>query len=463
MKQILIFISFISLCFSFEYNKKNLNVIAFQFNPILKSITNKKLYPNNNGHPYVSEYFSQDKEYPVNELIMDLNYASHGNVKVNIVKHYLLDEFPKYKVKIPLINGKSDYRYDEETYIYMSKSDTDPDTGIWYDMVFHPKFKEIEKIAGFQFDYDYYIKKYDLEKLRNETFFDMVWVYGIDPLFTFETMVVGKSAFWLNGSPLNYNCKNFIIFAFGFARRDSSLHGMGHSFEQLISYAFNTFNKQYNVMTQEQYELLNDWEKFIVNDTLAKGNAGVGNIHFPFNGVKDYDYTNEQMVYSNWEYWANYPNIKGTKKKYNSEVWTKLSDDDYIAKDPLQEKDADRLYVRFWMSMMPHINGFTKKGQLYNWWDYITNCDYVEKIQADSNVVSGKIGEEIALNYRILFASLDEEFNKYVKPGNNVQIDGNCVSFKNGKLTGTQKGTCHLTIYRDGASQNFTILIGENK
>jgi len=113
--------------------------------------------------------------------------------------------------------------------------------------------------------------------------------------------------------------------------------------------------------------------------------------------------------------------------------------------------------------MMPHINGFTKKGQLYNWWDYITNCDYVEKIQADSNVVSGKIGEEIALNYRILFASLDEEFNKYVKPGNNVQIDGNCVSFKNGKLTGTKKGTCHLTIYRDGASQNFTILIGENK
>ena len=197
-------------------------------------------------------------------------------------------------------------------------------------------------------------------------------------------MVVGKSAFWLNGSPLNYNCKNFIIFAFGFARRDSSLHGMGHSFEQLISHAFNTYDKQYNVMTQEQYELLNDWEKFIVNDTVAKGNAGVGNIHFPFNGVKDYDYTNEQMVYSNWEYWANYPNIKG-KKKYNSEVWTKLSDDDYIAKDPLQEKDADRLYVRFWMSMMPHINGFTKKGQLYNWWDYITNCDNVEKIQADSN------------------------------------------------------------------------------
>ena len=459
--QVLILISFIYLCFSFEYNKKNLNVMVIEFNPILKSITNKNLYPNNDGHPYVSEYFSQDKERPINEVIMDLNYASHGNVKVNIVKHYFLDEFPKYKVKIPLLNGKIDYRYDEETYIYMSKDETNPDKGIWYDMIYHPKFQEIEEIARFQFDYDYYIKKYNLEKLRNETFFDMVWIYGIDPLFTDETIMVGKSPFFINGIPLKYNCKNFVIFALVYARRDSNLHALGHSFEYFITYAFNTFGEEYNVMTQQQYEKLNDWEKFIVNDTIAKGNAGIGDIHFPFNGVKDYDYENVEMVYSNWENWANYPNINGKKKKYNSEVWRNLTDDDYISKDPLQERNADRLYVRFWMYMLPHINGFTEKGQLYNWWDYFTNCDLVESIEADKTIVSGKIGEEIPFNYKIIYVSLDEEFSKYIKPGNNIKINGACASFRNGKLVGTQKGTCYLTIYRDEASMKFTILIGE--
>ena len=194
---------------SFESNKKKIRVFLIEINPILTSITNKALYTNNNGHPYVSEYFDQDREQPLKEMKEDLEFASHGQIEIEFVSHIIHNDFPKYKDLIQLSNRKMDYKLDEETYISLSKNEKNPDKGDWYKLINSEKLKDI---GSYTFNYDYIIKKYELDKLRKNNAFDQVWIYGIDPLSTYETIMVGSKSFSINDSPdppeLIKDCKN---------------------------------------------------------------------------------------------------------------------------------------------------------------------------------------------------------------------------------------------------------------
>ena len=117
MKKILIFLFIIYSINSFESNKNILKVFLIEINPVLNSIQNSNYYKSNNGHPYVSEYFSQDRARALDEVKEDLHFASHGKLTIDIVQHSILNEFPKYNNKITLLNGNSDYKFDENTFI----------------------------------------------------------------------------------------------------------------------------------------------------------------------------------------------------------------------------------------------------------------------------------------------------------------------------------------------------------
>ena len=446
---------------SFESNKNKLRILLIEINPILTKITNEELYKNNNGHPYVSEYFDQDREIALKEMKEDLEFSSHGKVKVEFVRNITENEFPKYKILIELSNGTRDYKLDEETYISMSKKDDNPDKGDWNKLVNDPKYKEID---SYQFDYNNFVQKHQLDILRKNNVFDQVWIYGIDPLSTYETMMIGSDPFWINGLPLKEDCKNFMVVAVSISRRDANLHVLGHGFENIFSYAFNgernSYDKEYDDDTPEKYDKLNYWEKFSLIDKNSKGdNAGVGNIHFPFNGEYDYDYYNENEVYSNWEYWENYPNINGEKKKYNNDAWMNFKGNENIINDTDSCKDPDRLYIRFWMYLLPHIDGYTETGHLNNWWDYVTNCDYVTSINSENKIIDVTIGEEVYLTYKVVYKSGSVETIRNINSGNNIKINGDCVSFEDNKLIGSKKGSCSVTIYRDGNSLDFKINI----
>ena len=54
-----LFLLLIITCIFFDIDKTTLKVFLIEINPILNTITNKDLYKHNDGHPYVSEYFSQ--------------------------------------------------------------------------------------------------------------------------------------------------------------------------------------------------------------------------------------------------------------------------------------------------------------------------------------------------------------------------------------------------------------------
>ena len=336
---------------SFEANKNKLRIFLIEINPILESIQNKDVYKSNDGHPYVSEFFNHNKERALEEIIEDLEFASHGQIKIDIVNHVILNEFPKYKNKISLIDGRLDYRYDEATYVSKSVSDNCNYLGHWYKTLSNNLYYGP---GSSNFDYEYIIQKYNLVNLKNNNKFDHVWILGIDPLSAYETIMVGSEAFWINGEPIKKECKNFMIAVFTFSRRDSNLHALAHSFENILNLVFNRdymdYHKQYNDYTQKDYENLNYWEKFTLIDKYSKThNAGVGNIHYPFNAYSDYDYSNDTKVYSNWENWLNYPNLNGTKKKSNNKAWMDFPGNIKIIKCTLQNLHPDRLNVRFWM------------------------------------------------------------------------------------------------------------------
>ena len=71
-----------------------------------------------------------------------------------------------------LLNGQSGYKFDEKTYISMSKSDRDKDKGDWFKLIKLPLFNQL---GLFTFDYEYLLQKYDLINKRNK---NLLTTYG---------------------------------------------------------------------------------------------------------------------------------------------------------------------------------------------------------------------------------------------------------------------------------------------
>ena len=192
--------------------------------------------------------------------------------------------------------------------------------------------------------------------------------------------MVGYKPYWINGTPLTYDCDNFLILNISISRRDANLHALGHGYEGIMSMVFNRevtdYSKKYHNLTDEEYENLTLWEKFTMSSYQTDEKySGVGNVHFPFNAVKDYDYENDSQIISNWEAWLDYPDLSALPKKSNSSSWLNFLPNTQLAEN--ENKDPDRLYMRFWLYLFPHVEGFTSDGFYNNWWKYIYSMDYV--------------------------------------------------------------------------------------
>ena len=139
---------------------------------------------------------------------------------------------------------------DEETYISISRSNYNSNKGDWFKLYESSLYNEI---GDFNYHYEYLIEKYDLDSLKKRDMFDHVWILGVDPLSIYETMMVGSNEFWINGNPIKKDCKNFMIAGFSYSRRDSNLHHLSHSFEDLINHAhtgtFFTTNEEIMIIT----------------------------------------------------------------------------------------------------------------------------------------------------------------------------------------------------------------------
>ena len=137
---------------------------------------------------------------------------------------------------------------------------------------------------------------------------------------------------------------------------------------------------------------------------------------------------------------------------------------DNIALDDSQEKDPDRLYMRWWYSLFPHIQGYYKDGHLNNWWKYFYSLDYVTNISNnDSTMKTVYVGDKVEVDCNLNYQSTKIERITTIEEGENIQIsDTNIVDFNNGLLYAKEEGETEVTLNYDGKSIVYTIKVKTN-
>ena len=467
-----------------DLESQDLNVLVIEINPIINSIKNTTLYPNNNGHPKVSEYFGQDEEKALNELIEDFEYTSHQYLNINVTREYL-NEYPTYKSYVTLNDGTKAHQFDEETYLAASRIEG-TDRGNWYNFIHSDQFQEASS-NSYTFDYDYIIEKFDLINRRNNGEFDQVWLLTIDPTLTYETIMIGNNPYWINAPGYKADCQNFQMANISISRRDANLHALAHGVEGIMTAAFHDsyyvygdytglgtykyYKTSYSSYKKDSitissfadYKALNLWEKFSLGTYSNTANYGsIGNVHFPYNGASDYDYSNTTKVYTNWRDWLNYPNIDGNFVLDNNNAWLTNAGNNLLGSG--ENKDPDRLYTRFWFYLMPHITGYTEDGYLNNWWKYYHSLDFITTIKENNSTnITTKLGDFVFINCSLIYNSENTDTLSYIKEGNNIQISNeNVLGFKNGYVYAKAVGKSDVTLNYDGQSLTYNVTVEDS-
>ena len=439
-----------------------LRIFVIEINPVLSSVWNPSLYPEHNGHPTVSQFFWQDNDRALEEMVRDLEDASHGTMHITVERTWL-NEFPTYTSLVNRTDGSVAHSFDEATYLdrigYQGGS-----FGDWFRL-----WDEgvLDDVGSFTFDYDDILERFDLVERRNRGEFDQVWLLTIDPASTYETLMVGRNAYWINGTPYQRDCDNFVLLNVSISRRDANLHALGHGMEGILNHVYpvdpgsDYREGSYHVPDVESYLRLNDWQKFLLG---SRNNAdselsGVGDIHFPFNGAYDYDYGNSAAVPTNWREWEKYPEITGEFVPDNCSAWLdheinrRLTDED--------NQDPDRLYTRFWFSLMPHIEGRSADGYSRSWWRYFRSPDQVLQLDDPSaDWISVRPGDPVAVNCSVSWLSGRTDLLTRIPAGENAQIENpEVLEFRNGCVYAKAPGSSYLRFSLDGQSVNYSITV----
>lgn len=289
------------------------------------------------GEPLHERYGWFDPDTLTQIVIETFREVSHGVINFEIVKRY------DNEVLFTRLDGKL-ITVDQLVEYY--------DTDNWQPL------KDAHQNQTLKFDYRELIRHYDFCSMKANGEIDEVWVFAHPYAAMYESQLVGKGAFWWNSPPIEDTCEDVLISVMGwnFERDwDLAVHSVGHRVESALRRAFGRWD--------HEAENLNYWELYTLFDDIKKDKAQVGNIHFPPNGVKDYDYKNETVVLSYADGWANYPNIECKSRKMDCTEWGCTHGG----------------YMKWWFSHLPHFKGVTD-GVLNNWWHYVVDYYGAEEI-----------------------------------------------------------------------------------
>lgn len=396
--------------------------------------------------------FSDSVELSYKEIAEDIEYSSHGLVKVKFVEIIDHNEFHRYKKELTLANGKKSFTMDEETLLEIFKDG-------WYGSWNHPILKAFNDDGGaFSCDYSYMIDKYDLCRRRNNGEFDQVWYANMDPPMGYESLMVGHGAYWINGAPIQRECELFPIINITITRRDANYECNAHMSENIIGRLhMKPTDSWYSAAYKENefadipYEEMNTWMKFV----LTARNCGYdpktgegklipacGNVHFGPNSVTDYDWKNDTVVESSWRDWLeNYPELKGTHEPTDYRAWVPEG----------KERDACRYHHRWWFSLFPHAAGMTAEGISHSWWDYLCGLDMIREVNPLHSVMKVELGEKLEIPYSVRYQSGKGDIIVVDAPAVNVHIAGDDIICPcDGELQVKAKGTAQISLYRDG-------------
>jgi hypothetical protein len=310
-------------------------VLLVIYNPTMEPTTGKKLV----------EYMNWSRpDDLVGAFIGDILQASNGLVRYQIAKRIELDEFP------PLADG---FSYTPEVYIEVMRHGAAPHnpTGI---------------------DYNTLLNRLNIVQGIADRTYDEVWVMGYPYAGLYESTMGGAGAFWCNGPVLanTATCpRRFVIMGFSYERQvGEMLHSYDHRCESILAKVFNSqdflawaYRPGRTPATIGADQKLNYFQRFVLFDQIAPGRAAVGLVHFPPNGVKDYDVGNPNPVNSECYDWLKFPTFHGDVRMISFTEWG---------------GGDERHYQLWWLKHLPKVAG-RQNGIHNNWWQYLANPNNV--------------------------------------------------------------------------------------
>jgi hypothetical protein len=220
------------------------------------------------------------------------------------------------------------------------------------------------------FDYMSLLERFAVLRRIERREIDEVWIMGFPHAGLYESVMAGSGAFWCNAPPLTQTAacgRRFVAMGFSYERDlGEMLHSYNHRAEAILAKVFNSLNflawsykRNRDPATIRPDQLLNLFERFILFDQIAPGKAGVGSVHYPPNGIRDYDLGNPRLVASNSYDWLRFPDFQGDVRMISASEWG---------------GGTERAYQRWWMQHLPKTAG-RKDGIHNNWWQYVANLD----------------------------------------------------------------------------------------
>jgi len=277
-------------------------------------------------------------------FVAEILQASAGFVRYQIVQRVELDEFPV------LVDG---FRYDPDSYRSVMR-------------------REVQAHNPSVIDYRALLDSVGCLPRIEAGQLDEVWVMGFPHAGLYESIMGGAGAFWCNAPPLIQTAgtrRRFVVMGFSFERDlGEMLHSYNHRAEAILAHVFNSlgfltwaYKANRTPATLALDQKLNLFERYLLFDLIAPGQAGLGTVHYAPNALRDYDLGGSRLVASCCYDWLRFPEFRGDVRMVSSAEWG---------------GGSERAYQRWWMDHLPKSAG-RQNGIHNNWWQYISNLDSV--------------------------------------------------------------------------------------
>jgi len=297
-----------------------------------------------------------DPHVQYKEFKRDLEASSHGVLQYEIVDIQQAERLFTY--------DKSSENLPEKAYMTI-------DT-----LLMRYQDRRVDNLTSY--DYVGMMKHYGYDKMVDAGELNEIWVYSFPASGMWESQMIGDGAFWCNsvgldkkrGAPCDELC---IVMCCNYERStDLALHAYGHRLESIMWHVYG----EWNTKKKKNLEDLNNWEKFasyyLDYEPFEANHAHIGNIHFPANADRDYDYDDERYVYTYADSWYNYPDVKlENPRLINSSEWAHPGGGQWG-------------YMMWFYDHVPHFKGINQEdGHLNNWWHYVVKYNEAVRLEKE--------------------------------------------------------------------------------
>ena len=277
----------------------NLRVLFIALNPV------------ENGESLVDHFHlggnmsaSVVENFLADNIISDFQQLSGGKINYQVVRKLNISTFPPY------LNG---FTYDFAKYSPCLAGDPG-------------RVCENQK---YKFDHISWIRDNRICQIAEEEQIDTIWLIAPAYLTTWENFLIGpREGFDVNGGAyIIPECqRHYIINTGGYTPSSESLHishVYGHATERIMAYYVAP-----RWTPEDKKRFWEDFTRFdITYNRPSDQGSGMspemfcGNIHWPSNGRRHYDYDNYDLKAFNCRDWKNFPSLLGENETINCEKW----------------------------------------------------------------------------------------------------------------------------------------------